>query len=93
MHGLATAMIAAPRPGAPREIAFLRPIPSHYADMDTGAYGHFHCSVSERSRLQTQRQRLLLPDVQQKMWRRSRKVIRRRGQTCEAYCRQFATTR
>ena len=48
MHGLATATIAAPRPSPPWETGLLRPIPSDYADMDSGMNPAFN-AVSVRA--------------------------------------------
>jgi hypothetical protein len=93
MHGLATATIAAPRPSPPWETVLLRPIPSEHADMASGVSAVSISVPSERSRMRAPGQRPSLPDVHLKMWSPSRKGIRRRRQTCEAFCRQFATTR
>ena len=71
MHGLATAMIAAPRSGAPRETACLRLIPSECTDMDAKACAAALVFLGP-PRIQVHGQRLPFLDVQLKMWSRSR---------------------
>ena len=91
MHAVATATIAALRPGEIREPQVLRPLLSGYAHMDTGLYPIALEMSCEHSRIPSWGQRRPLTDVHLKMWSRSRKGIRHREQNSGAYCRRFAT--